>query len=180
MKKYMSIIAVGVTLVSSMANAQSYNNTVRLKSFVPPVVVQEQLEVLRAELGEEKIQQILGPGTLQSLDTYSTLDPDGINANFVAAAAGGAAACVVEYVWDRYVGNGPKKRVVNEQYFDLNPDRAPNSLRDPDAATPAAVGMAAGAAVAYKAVEYSMRTVFGSPNSVPQYSDTSFDIHPTN
>ncbi|WP_374031886.1 hypothetical protein [Bdellovibrio bacteriovorus] len=189
MKTFITGALAGLVLVSSTANAQLCSPVTRpAGGFVPPIVVKERLKELRQELGDRKLEEILGRPVLVSLDKYSEMDPKGINANaFVAAAAAGAAASVVEYVWDRYVGNGPKDRYIQEEYFDIRPGTVPVLPADPPkvggrdigpvALTPAAVGTAVAGTVAYKAAEYSMRKVFGDPNKdVRQYDERDFDI----
>ncbi|WP_374034711.1 hypothetical protein ACES2I_02050 [Bdellovibrio bacteriovorus] len=195
MKKLITGALVGLALVSSTAHAQLCNPITRpAGGLVPPVVVKERLKELRQELGDRKVEEILGKPVLVSLDKYSEMDPTGINANaYAAAAAAGAAAAVVEYVWDRYVGNGPGDRYIQEEYFDIRAGTLPNHITQvvnpkvvlvaggkdigPVALTPAAVGTAVAGAVAYKAAEYSMRKVFGDPNKdVRQYDERDFDI----
>ncbi|KYG67083.1 hypothetical protein AZI86_08715 [Bdellovibrio bacteriovorus] len=148
-----------------------------------PDDVRKFLEEIRQRHEDSKVSQILGESTLRSLEQYSKLDKHQIYANaYVAAAAAGAAAAVVDYVWDKYVGNGGKdKWVIDEGQFDLpQVPRYPNVPKDfkaaggvmpplrrnvdPVALTPAVATAVAGAA-AYKAAEYSLRKAFGDPNS---------------
>lgn len=123
-----------------------------------PEDVRRMLVDIKADLGEEQMTKIIGRPSLQSLAVYSKMDKRQIYMNaYLAAAAGGAAVAVVDYVWDKYVGNGGKNRVsVPREYFDQRQHLASN----PEALTPV-VGSAVAGAVAYKAVEYSLHKVFG-------------------
>lgn len=164
-----------------------------------PEDVRKLLEEIRQRHEDEKVSQLLGEPTLRSLEQYSKMDRNQIYANaYVAAAAAGAAAAVVDYVWDKYVGNGGKEKwVINEVDFDLPQfPRYPNVPKDfkavggvmpavrgeinPVALTPV-VGSAVAGAVAYKAAEFSLRKAFGDPSSrMPnfQVQPGMFDLPP--
>lgn len=160
---------------------------------VKPSDVQKMLRMIYERHEDRRMQEILGEPALKSLEEYSRMNDRQIYANaYVAAAAAGAAVAVVEYVWDRYVGNGPKNKLVpDEKYFDMNPSVIPSNPRpiriaqgmipphgniDPVALTPA-VGAAAVGAVAYKAVEYSMKKAFGEMQAPPTIRPDSFDLN---
>lgn len=134
-----------------------------------PEDVRRMLVDIKAELGEEQMVKIMGRSSLQTLAVYSKMDKRQIYMNaYLAAAAAGAAVAVVDFVWDKYVGNGGKKRVaVPREYFDQRPqlDRTKSfdirpGASGPEALTPV-IGSAVAGAVAYKAVEYGLHKVFG-------------------
>lgn len=91
------------------------------ENFVRPEAVGNMLLHLDKMMGRQRLQQTLSERALKSLEEYSMLDEDQIVANtYVAAAAGGAAIAVVDFLWDRYVGNDKNSKfLVPEDYFDI-------------------------------------------------------------
>lgn len=209
------LIATTILILATSAYAENNNSSSLFRCtppysqahhqyrFIQPHKIEEMLRHLRSEIGDERLERALGTSVLRSLETYSDLNDHQVTANiYVAAAAGGAAAAVVEYVWDRLVGNGPKKdQLVSEDYFDImapnrptDPGKVPPLFhnggipklagihplprhRDPVLLTPAVASAAAGA-VAYKAVEYSMRKAFGEDfNPNEPLTEESFDLN---
>ncbi|MGZ3800094.1 MAG: hypothetical protein ACXVCL_08035 [Bdellovibrio sp.] len=183
---------------------QSYGGGRRVnKKFLKPQKVDEILKDARQEMGDENLEKALGVPALKSLDTYAKLDDRQIYANiYVAAAAAGAAVAVVEYLWDRFVGNGPKRKIITpDDYFDIigprnsgfgtyDTFRSKNewnkeiaekvsngpTTNNPEALTPVIASAVVGA-VAHKAMEYSMKAFFGT-RTAPEtiYNERSFDL----
>lgn len=161
-------------------------NEIREIKYLKPRKVEEILSQFRMEVGDDQMQKTLGEPTLKSLETYAKLDDRQLNANmYVAAAAAGAAVAVVDYLWARTVGNGPKKdATIPDDYFDIIKPRANDWVANdrvrysqieqqrvrtqhditsnPVALTPAVAAATVGA-VAYRAAEYSLKKVFGNP-----------------
>lgn len=198
-----SALAMGgeITDIAS-CNPRVELNKKERQYFLQPYKVNEILNQLRREMGDDRLQRALGKPMLKSLEDYTQMNDRQINANiYAAAAAGGAAAAVVEYVWDRVVGNGPKHdSFVPGDYFDIVgpvPPRLPRGnpslpnyvgfpkwegakpliphTTNPVALTPAVGGAAVGA-VAYKAVEYSLKKTFGEFTPPDQVDTQSFDL----
>lgn len=97
-----------------------------------PSETRELLNQIEAEGSTQAMTRFLTPSVTQAIRDYSRLEDSAIRKNpadpyaatpavYGAAAAGGAAAKVVEHVWDRYVGNGRiAARVINDRNFDLS------------------------------------------------------------
>ncbi|MFS4457636.1 hypothetical protein [Bdellovibrio sp. HCB2-146] len=162
-----------------------------------PEAVRKILEDAEASLGRQRLSETLGKPTLEILQNYSERVVPGSQNNIAAAVAsaavGGAVAKVVEYTWNKYVGNGGKDSVIltKDDYFDLEVSKLQTLVKkrddfggNPQALTPAAlvVAEAAAAAAGYKAAEYALnRWTRGDAKGfdVREINPTEFDIRAT-
>lgn len=131
-RRKMKLILLITLGLAQATFAQNFESEVLEKTIQPQQVKNLYLKI-KEEIGDDKISEYLSPQQTADIEWYInqssvTIDPHSpvaaTPAAMLAGAAGGAAAAVVDYLWEKYVGEARSsewERLVHEEgQFDLS------------------------------------------------------------